>query len=69
MAYSFFVQNTPLHAAASKGHQKIVELLVEHGANVHSNFQYKKVSCLERDPLLYFFIVGGCEGIKHSESQ
>ena len=43
-AYSFTVQNTPLHAAASKGHQIIVVLLVEHGADVHSNSQYKRVS-------------------------
>lgn len=39
----FFVQNTPLHVAANKGYQKIVEILVDRGANVQSKFGSKKV--------------------------
>ena len=41
------MQNTPLHAAASKGHQKIVKLLVKHGANVQHKFGFRKVSCVQ----------------------
>ena len=59
-AYSFTVQNTPLHAAASKGHQIIVVLLVEHGADVHSNSQYKRVSWDHYSLCITTTIVWGC---------
>ena len=39
----FYAQNTPLHVAANKGYQKIVEILVDRGANVQSKFGSKKV--------------------------
>ena len=43
--FSFLQQMTPLHMAAERGHVKIVEYLVCHGANINTKDHNGVIMC------------------------